>query len=208
MKKQEQAIPLRSVIILPRWLMVGGVALGVACMLGGVGLIVFAFGWTEGGARYGALGGAFGCLIGGAGGLFGTLCDWRRRLPATIYLQHIHHDEPALMYRRAFKPAVVALVLGLVVGCFLWNNPAIWFGVVQPMGILSFISGVQEAIRRHSTQQARAVFALYADGVLEPEDTAAIEDARQKDPEFDADVLAYLQISKQVDAFALGAAPD
>ena len=46
------------------------------------------------------------------GGLFGTLCDWRRRLPATVYLQHIHHDEPALMYRRAFKPAVVALVLG------------------------------------------------------------------------------------------------
>ena len=80
----------------------------------------------------------------------------------------------------------------------------IWHGMVQTSGILTFISGSIEVMRRHTTRQARAVFALYADGALEPEDTAAIDDAREKDEEFDADVVTYLEISEQVSEFAAG----
>tara|TARA_R110002096_G_scaffold16264_29_gene55717 strand:+ start:373 stop:990 length:618 start_codon:yes stop_codon:yes gene_type:complete len=204
MKKNEQPIPLRSIIILPRWMMIGGVALASACMLAGIAMAVYAIGWEESGQRGGWIGSAIGCLFGGGGALLGTVCDWRRRLPATIYLRHINNDKVSPMYRKVFWPAVVACTISLFIGCFVWNNPLIWHGIVQTSGILLFISGTLEAMRRHTTRQARAVFAMYADGALEQEDTAAIDDARAKDAKFDDEVLTYLEISEKVTAFAAG----
>jgi hypothetical protein len=204
MKANEQPIPLRSIIILPRWMMIGGVVISGACMLAGLVMIVYAIGWEEPGQLAGWIGGAVGCVLGGGGGLFGTLCDQKRRLPATVYLRYINNDKVAPMYRKVFWPALVVLCIGLIIGCFVWSSPVIWHGMVQTSGILTFISGSIEVMRRHTTRQARAVFALYADGALEPEDTAAIDDAREKDEEFDADVVTYLEISEQVSEFAAG----
>ena len=205
MKKNEQPIPLRSIIILPRWMMIGGVVLSGGCMLAGLVMIVYAIGWEESGQRAGWIGGAVGCLFGGGGGLFGTLCDQKRRLPAPVYLRYyVNNDKPSPMYRKVFWPALVVFCIGVLLGCLFWNNRAIWQGIVQTSGILLFISGSIEAMRRHTTRQARAVFALYADGALEPEDTAAIDDARQKDAKFDDEVLTYLEISEQVTAFTAG----
>lgn len=204
MKAKEQPIPLQSIIILPRWLMLGAVILCGACMLAGVGMIVYAIGWGEVRSFGGLLGGAIGCLLGGAGGLFGTLRDWNRRLPATVYLGHINNDQINPMYRKVFWPAVAVLVVGLILGCFVINHPGVWYGLVQTSAVLAFISGTMEAVRRHSTRQAQAVFALYADGALETEDAEAIDDARRKDDEFDGDVKAYLQISEEVRMFAAG----
>ncbi|MCA8976980.1 MAG: hypothetical protein KDC98_19810, partial [Planctomycetes bacterium] len=90
-----------------------------------------------------------------------------------------------------------ALVIGLVLGCF-WNHRVVWQGLVQTSAILGFIAGVIEASRRHSTRQAKAVFALYADGVLAAEDAAAIDDARQKDAKFDAEVRAWLELDDRL----------
>jgi len=204
MKRNEQPIPLRSIIILPRWMMIGGVGLASALMLAGVAMLVYAIGWCEGGELVGMIGSAFGCVVGGAGALWGTLRDWTRRLPATVYLRHLNNDQISPMYRKVFWPALTVFVLGLFTACFLWNSRVIWQGVLQTSGILLFISGSIEAMRRHTVQQARAVFALYADGALGPEDTAAIDDARAKDSKFEDDVKAYLQISDRVSAFAAG----
>lgn len=204
MKKSEQPIPLRSIIILPRWMMIGGVALSGACILAGLVMIVYAVGLEESGKRVGWIGSAIGCVLGGGGGLVGTICDWKRRLPATVYLRYINNDKVSPMYRKVFWPALTVLVTGLVIGCFIWSHRVIWHGMVQTGGILTFISGSIEAMRRHTTGQARAVFALYADGALEQEDTAAIDDARAKDHKFDDHVLAYLEISEQVSEFAAG----
>ena len=72
----------------------------------------------------------------------------------------------------------------------------IWQGVVLCSGLLTFLCGSIEAMRRHTTRQARAVFALYADGALELVDTAAIDDARAKDVKFDDEVVTYLELSQ------------
>jgi len=203
-KNNEQPIPLRSIVILPRWLMIGAATVSGGCMLAGVALSVYAIAWTQGNEMAGLIGGAIGCLFGGAGGLFGTLCDWKRRLPATVYLRQINNDQITPMYRLVFWPAVAVFVIGLILGGFVWNNPIVWHGLVQTSGILLFIAGCIEVIRRHSTRRARAVFALYADGALSTEDTEAIDDARKNDAEFDQDVQTYLQISDQVRTLAAG----
>lgn len=204
MNKNEQPIPLSSIIILPRWMMIGGVTLSSASILAGIAMIVYAIAWDDSGSIGGWIGGAIGCIGGGGGALFGTLCDWRRRLPANVYLRYIHNDKVLPFYRKVFWPALVTLCIGLFIGCFVWNHRAIWHGLVQTSGILTFISGSMEAMRRHATRQARMVFALYADGVLEPGDTKAIDDARQKDKKFDKDVVTYLEISEKVSEFAAG----
>lgn len=187
---------------MPQWLIIAGVALSSACILVGMGLLAYAIGWAESDHVIGSIGGAIGCVIGGAGGLFGTLCDHNRRLPATIHLQLIHNDQVNHMYRVVFWPAVFCCATGLFLGFFVWNNPVIWHGIVQVSGILLFCSGSVEAARRHSTFRARAAFALYADGALLDEDTKAIDDARAKSAEFDAEIKAYLQISQQLSDWA------
>lgn len=201
MRRDEPPIPLRSIVCLPRWLMLAGAAISVAAMLFGVAAIGYGILRAANDAGVGgAIGGGIGCLIGGAGGLFGTLRDWNRRLPATAFLLQVRNDVPHPFYRRVFRLAVAALAVGVLAG-ILWNHRAIWQGVVQTSGILAFISGTLEATRRHSVRQARAVFALYADGLLDAADTAAIDDARAKDPRFDADLRRYLEVGEQVRAF-------
>jgi len=203
MKKNDAPIPLRSIVCMPRWLMLGGVVLSGGCIAAGLGMVVYAIGWAEGaGAVGGSIGGAVGCIIGGAGGLFGTLNDWYRRLPATVYLQQVQHDEPHPMYRRAFWPALITLVVALTVA-LVFDIWAACYGLIQLGAIMTFISGTIEVMRRHSTRRARAVFALYADGMLEEHDTQAIDDTREKNASFDADVRAYLHISQQVDDLLL-----
>lgn len=201
MKRHEPPIPVRSVVCLPRWLMLGGVALSAACIAAGLAMIAHAIGWAEPGARGGWIGGAVGCLLGGGGGLFGTLNDWHRRLPATALWQHLRNDQPNPFYRRAFWPALALLAVGLVVGCF-WPSRVIWHGVVQSSAILVFAGGAIEAARRHTARQARAVFALYADGLLDGDDAAAIDHARARDPGFDAALRAWSQLSTELRAFA------
>jgi hypothetical protein len=196
MKKNEPPIPLRSVVCLPRWLMIGGVALSAACMLAGVVMAVYGSLTASGGALGGWLGGAFGCVIGGAGGLFGTLADWRRRLPAPLLFAQLQRDQ-ALPFFRVFWPALAAVIVGLVLACF-WDSRIVWHGLVQTGGILAFASGCQEAIRRHSNQKARAVFTLYADGMLDGADAAAIDDARKKDPKFDAAVQEFQRVAAEL----------
>jgi hypothetical protein len=198
MKKNEPPIPVRSVVCLPRWLLVSAVALCSVLALGCIALIVWgAVMVDDTGGRWRLNGGGLGGLIGCAGGLFGTLCDWRRRLPAPPLLQHLQHDTPLPFYRRVFWPALGVFLLGIVLGC-IWNERAIWHGIVQTGGMLAFLSGVMEAVRRHTTQQARALFALYADGALAPSDAAAIDDAIAKDPKFAEELRAYQAISEQV----------
>lgn len=203
MKKNDKPIPVRSVICLPRWMMVSSVVLCSVLALGCVGVMIWgALMVDDTGSRWGLIGGGFGGLIGCAGGLFGTLADQRRRFPAPLLFAQLKNDAPAPFYR-VFKPALALAVLGLVLVCF-WNERAIWHGMVQTGGMLAFMSGVMEAMRRHTLKQARALFALYADGALDPADAAAIDDARSKDAKFDAEVRAFQQIGEEVRRVASG----
>ena len=198
MKKNEPPIPVRSVVCLPRWLVRASVALCGTLLLGCLGCVAYGIGWVDEPARrWGAIGGGLGGAIGCLGGLFGTLRDWRRRLPAPALLRHLRYDTPLQFYERVFRPALAAFVLGLGLGC-VWDHRAIWHGLVQVGGMLAFVSGSMELIRRHTTTQARALFALYADGLLAADDAAAIDDARRKDPEFAADVRAFQKLGDRL----------
>lgn len=209
MKRQEKPIPVRSVIGLPRWMMLAGVALGGGCMLAGVGLLVYmvaATPTTNPRGWYGGLiGGAVGCLGGGAGALFGTLADWRRRMPAAALLHHVQNDRVLPFYRRVFWPALAIALVATAIGC-IFGHWRILHGFLQTGWMLAVMSGSMEAARRHTTKQARAVFALYADGVLEPADAAAIDDARSKDPKFDAAVREFQQVAAQLRELGSGPA--
>jgi hypothetical protein len=201
MKKHEKPIPLRSVVGLPRWMMLSGVSVGAACLLAGCALLVYMFAatpTTSPGNWYGGLlGGAIGCFGGGAGALFGTLRDWHRRMPAPLLFAHLQQDRPSQFYRRTFWPALAVAVVATAIGC-AFGHWRILSGFLQTGWLLAFLSGSFEAVRRHTTKQARAVFALYADGLLEESDAEAIDDARRKDPAFDAAVQDYQQVAAQL----------
>ena len=206
--KKEPPIPLRSVSSISPAMRMFGIVVSSLCMAGGVALVVYAvvmaptdrrIGWYGG-----WLGGAFGCLIGGLGGLLGTLADSRRRMPAPILFAQLRHDQPTLFYRRVFWPCLALTAVCLVVGA-LFGHWHLLQGFLQTSAILAFTAGCQEASRRHSTRLARSVFALYADGVLDPADAAAIDDARAKDPKFDAAVREYQQLAARLEA--LGKSP-
>lgn len=193
MKQGERPIPLRSVLVLPRWLMLGGVLLSAACILFGVGCVVYGLGFAAGAGRWGwVLGGGLGGIGGGAGGLYGTLNDWHRRLPAPMVFGYLQRCEPSKFYRRAFWPSLFVLAVGLaLVFSFGW---LVGSGFVQAGFIVGFLAGSQEAVRRHLHRSATAVFALYADGVLDPLDAAAIDSARRTDARFDAAVRDYQRV--------------
>lgn len=202
MKTKEKPIPVRSVIGLPRWMMVAGVVVGGLCIAAGLGLLgymLIAEPTTTPRNWYGGLiGGAVGCLGGGAGALFGTLADWRRRMPAPVLWHHLQNDRVLPFYRRVFWPALVVAVVSTTIGC-VFGHWRILQGFLQTGWMLAFMAGTFEAVRRHTTRQARAVFALYADGVLDPADAAAIDDARAKDPKFDAAVREYQQLAARLE---------
>ncbi len=207
MKSIEKPIPVRSVVGLPRWMMLSGVILGGACMVAGLGLTIYTFTatrTTSPNSWYGGLlGGAVGCFGGGAGALFGTLADWRRRLPAAPLLYHLQNDRVLPFYRRVFWPALAVAVIATTIGC-VFGHWRILQGFLQAGWMLTFMSGSMEAVRRHTTKQARAVFALYADGVLDPADAAAIDDARKKDPKFDAAVREFQRVAAQLRELSSG----
>lgn len=203
MKKLEPPIPLRSVVGIPRWLFWSSTVASGACVLAGVVLIVYGVCVANASELGGWLGGGFGCAIGGAGGLFGSLRDWHRRMPAPVVFSCLQPDEPSAFHRRVFRPAVIvfvsALALGLVFDHWRW-----WFGFLQTSAVLAFVSGATEAARRHTARQARAVFALYADGLLDPAEAAAIDDARAKDPAFDRALAEHQRIAAAVRRLANG----
>lgn len=197
MKKNAIPIPVRSVVCLPRWLMASAVAVCSLGIAAGVGLAVYGLVCAPSHELGGWLGGGLGSALGCAGGLLGTLYDWRRRLPANALFGVLQHDQPAHFYRRVFWPGLAAFLLGLAL--LLGDaHRALWQPLLHVGGVLAFISGSIECIRRHTTAKARALFALYADGALDAADMAAIDDARTKDAKFDADVRAWQQLGARM----------
>jgi hypothetical protein len=197
MNKNELPIPVRSVCILPRWVMRTSVGVCGGLLLLCLGIVVYGLGWVDEPARrWGAIGGGLGGAIGCLGGLYGTLCDWRRRLPASWLFTQLQHDHPLWFYRRVFWPAAIAFALGL--GLLPWSQRFVWQPFLQVGGMLALMSGGTELIRRHTVKLARALFALYADGALSEEDAAAIDDARRKDAAFDAEVRAFQALGERV----------
>lgn len=196
MNAYDPTLRLPGITSLPRWLVTLGISLSAGCILAGFGMLAYAASWAQGPGVGGLYGGAFGCVIGGAGGLFGTLMDVRRGVPAAALLLRARHDEVAPLFRVTFWPAVVVLVASGAL--WLWlEMPALARGLAQPSGILAAIGGAIEAARRHTATQAKAALRAYAAGELSPDKTAVIERARAVDAAFDAGLREYLGQSSE-----------
>lgn len=197
MNKVSAPIPLSSVVVLPRWLLVVGVITSALCVAAGFALLGYGIAVASGPRLGGYVGAALGCILGGGGALFGVLRDWTRRIPANVLLHYLRQDRPLPFYRKVFVPASILCALGVVAG-LVWGGPAIWHGMVQTGGLLAFLSGVQELGRRHLHRVATAIFTLYAEGALDPRDVVAIEDARRKDADFDLAVRSHQALHGRV----------
>lgn len=197
--KRDTLMPVRSVVLLPTWAIRGGIAVALLAMFTGILLAVYGLTTASGNELGGWLGGAFGCLVGGGGAFAGVWFAARARLPALHLWQAMQRTEPLALYRRLFRPGLVLTVLGGIVGVG-FDSAAVRIGLLQPAAIVTTIAGLLELERRHSLAAARALFALYADGALTPDDAAAIDDARAKVPAFDAEVRAWRALQAKMDA--------
>ena len=93
--------------------------------------------------------------------------------------------------------AIGGLAFGVVGTGWGWGSRQMAMTVVNGL-LLATIVGFLGALNRHLHRQAAAVFAVYAEGALDPADARAIDAARAADPAFDAAVRDYLRINALV----------
>ncbi len=199
MTRSGELLPVRSVCVLPRWLYLSGLALSWGCILGCLGLVVWGAVAFEGGGRGGMIGGGIGGMIGGFGALFGVWNDHRRRLDPAALLRCLQQVVPSRFVRVAVPISLAITVLALLLGA-CGVTPQIWLRMLHAPALILFLAGTQEAIRRHLLHRARAVFMLYADGVLVAEDARAIDDARARHPDLDRAVRDFQTVAARLQA--------
>jgi hypothetical protein len=181
---------------LPRWLMLASVTLCGLLLAGSLGLMGYGLCFAPRDQLVVWLGAGAGTAIGAGGGLFGTLCDHYRKLPVQVLWQCLRQDRP-MPFFRVFWPATAMAAVGAVV-LLADGHRALWQGLLQTGSMLALMSGGMEAIRRHTHRQAQVVFALYADGTLDPVDATAIDDLRRRDARFDTAVRAWQELGLQL----------
>jgi hypothetical protein len=188
-------IPLRSVTLMPRWAYVATAAFCWVTIAAGVALVVWGALGADSGRIGGAIGGGLGCVIGGLGALYGTRRDWRRRPNPLLLLRHLQGRSIVPLAKAWMWAGVLMTAAGLAL--WLAGSP----GARPPlsMGLIwIWVGFVLRAMHAHLLRRARAVFTLYAEGLLAPEEAAAIDDARAKDPDFDRRVREFQQLNDRL----------
>lgn len=209
MNPTARPIPLASVVVYPPWLPKFAFVTGA---LGGFGvltlLVAIAAGWQA--APQGAQLAAVLVTLAATG----LLLAFAWALPrARIRPQHLFRyvqpksPRPSRAPGRRFRSATIVAAAALVVllaFLALWAGPGLDLGpraiattIVNVVLVFATI-GFAASVRRHQHRQAIALFALYAEGVLDPEATRTIDEARAADPAFAAAVCDYLRIHDQV----------
>jgi len=190
MKTNEPLIPLAGVCMVPRNLMRAMFRVGIAfaliatmMILGGLiagelervlqqALVTYgiaAYAWVT--------------------AMFSSRSDRRPRVTAPLLWKHLQPRPPLPVRTIVVVFVLVVLAAGLVGG---WEL-ALRIGV-PGTGMLAGALGYVVLHRRQMHRQATVVFALYADGVLDADATAAIDDARAKDAGFDAAVREHQRV--------------
>jgi hypothetical protein len=196
MKANEPLIPLAGVRLVPHsliramlWVGIGIAAIAMAMLLHG--LIAGELVRTGKQALIG-----FGIAIYVCGSaMLATRSDRRPRATAPLLWKHLQPRPPLPIGRFVVMFLLVVAVLGLTSG---WEL-ALRVGVPSA-GILAGALAYATLYQRQMHRQATVLFALYADGVLDAAATAAIDDARQKDPAFDTAVREHQRVCSLVAA--------
>jgi hypothetical protein len=194
MKAGEPLIPLTGVRLVPRGAVRALFWVGLAFALQAAGVVVYGVAagklertLSQAGAS------AFVAAYAWITAAVATRGDRRARATAPLVFAHVRPRPPLPV-----RPVAAAVALALAGVGLLWGAEAALRTGVPTAGILGGVWLYVVMYRLHMHRQATAVFALYADGMLDAAATAAIDDARRKDPEFDAAVTEHQRICAQV----------
>ena len=191
---RQKYLSIASVTVMPRAVYVLASSLAWLTIVAGAILCLWASFGADTGRIVGGWGGGLGCALGGLGALYGTKKDWQRRPNPVLLLHHLQGRSIVPMARIWFWNALLVLVIGLVL--MLCGQPkALWLSPVFMGSIWMVCAAFLRAMHAHLLRRARAVFTLYAEGVLEPADAVAIDDARAKNPDFDRAVREHQKIN-------------
>jgi hypothetical protein len=194
MKTNEPLIPLAGVRLTPggavrALLWVGAASVAVAVALLGYGLVA---GELDRMLQRAAVSAFVACYAIGVA-IYARRSDRRPRVPAPFVFAHVRKRPPLPV--RAIAALFVAVVLGVWFASG-WEA-ALRLGV-SGAGILCGMWFFAVLYRRQMHRQATTIFTLYADGLLDAAATAAIDDARRKDPVFDAAVREHQRLCAEV----------
>ena len=194
MKDDEPLIPLVGVRRVPHrlmrvlfWVGIGVAAIAMAMLLYGLLAGELARVWPQ------ASVGFFVAIYACATALLAARSDRKPSVPAPLLWKHVQPRPPLPMGWFVMVFALVVVVIGMASG---WER-ALRVGV-PGTGILAGALAYAAFYQRQMHRQATVLFALYADGVLDAETTAAIDDARQKDPAFDTAVREHQRVCSLV----------
>jgi hypothetical protein len=195
MKTGAPPIPLASVAMFPRALSAAALAIGALGVATTGAIAVGAgAGWLDA-PRDGE---RIGLVVTFAASLFGLALGWllpRLRVRPRDLFAHVQRparwSPPAVLLALVSGALPAVAAAGALCG---WGSRAMIMTAVN-CGIVAAIAGGIGLVRRHLHRQAIAVFALYAEGALDPADARAIDAARAMDPAFDAAVLEHQRIT-------------
>ena len=187
----------------PPWVFwLGYLLCGAGLLLGHV-LLLFGLLLVEQhpGQRWGVFGGAFGCIVGCLGGLLGTRNSQRMCQGAV----HVFYELRFSLLDLGIVGYGVVGVLFLGFAMFNALRGGLW-DTSYGAGLLGFMAVVQAGtylmVRRRILTTARALFTLYLDGELTPDETQAIDAARRKHAAFDRAVREFDALNRALRTWA------
>jgi hypothetical protein len=202
MKRNDSPVPLTSaVLVFPRWLRAAGYGAGAGSVALALLLLTVGVGpFARLPERARTIGIAL--LVGSGLAMLVVMgfVRWVGRRVRAPGLFLFLTDEPRT--RRIARAATFLFPAFLLFGVIAVGVGNVRVGVVGGFVnccVVALAAAVETVSRHFLRQQASAVFTLYAEGVLAPGDAAAIDDAREKDPQFDAAVREHQRVVAMVE---------
>lgn len=198
MRERRPFLPVTSGFVIPSWLIYAMLAVSAACVLGGMVLLGSALLVERTpNERWGLLGGAFGCIVGGLGSFLGCYNTYQMQQGAVhvfYRLQRTGVDVGMAVYGLTGAAFLAWGLVQLAAGA----ARADWYGPLLLASIVLLQVIGYGVFRWVILRNARALFSLYLDGALTPEETAAIDEARRAHSAFDAMIREFDTVNRAV----------
>lgn len=192
--KPTELIPLANVQLVPRGIVLGLYA--AAALFTVAALALVGYGLLAGELEHVLKQAGISLFVAVYAGIIAVVTarsDRRSRMTAPLVFAHVRPPAPLPVRAFALAFACAVVMTGLLSG---WEQ-ALRLGV-EGSGMLGGLWLYVVLYRRSMHRQATVLFTLYADGLLDPASTTAIDDARQRDPAFDAAVREHQRVSALV----------
>jgi hypothetical protein len=186
-------------IVMPMWVIHVFLGISVACILAGpVLLAIGLFGYAgHPDAMWGCFGGAFGCMVGGLGSFLGTYNSMQMMKGAVHVFYRLRLTRVDIGIAVYGVVGLALLVIGLVFLAAGADRAHVHGSLL--LGAITLLQvGAYGIFRWVILRNARALFTLYLDGALTPEETEAIDRARDGTPAFDRMIREFDGVNRAV----------